>query len=168
MLNSRDTPMSPLHSVKSLLFRDFITSLHYTEPIKFANGYYLHYPKVAIGHGPPFFYLLAGLGMLLFSPSQISVMLGLASLTKFLSHTDWDGKVFACLYQTPDALLEYLSKVHIDIVVSDTLPPACPFQHQRVLTETIAKYPDRLRLIASLKGETQGIVSVYRVNYVVS
>jgi hypothetical protein len=84
--------------------------------------------------------------------------------TKVLSKTDWDGNVFACLYQTPDALLEYLHKAHIDLVVSDTLPPFSPFQHQRVLAETIARYPDRLKLLASFKGETQGAVSVYRVN----
>jgi hypothetical protein len=84
--------------------------------------------------------------------------------TKDLSNTDWDGHVSACLYPTPDALLEYLHKAQIDIVVSDTLPPASPFQHQRVLTETIAKHPDILQLIASFKGETQGTVSVYRVN----
>jgi hypothetical protein len=84
--------------------------------------------------------------------------------TKVLSHTDWDGNVFACLYQTPEALLEYLHNTQIDIVVSDTLPPVSPFQHQRVLAETIAKYPDRLKLITSFKGETQGAISVYRVD----
>jgi hypothetical protein len=84
--------------------------------------------------------------------------------TKVLSNTDWDGNVSACLYQTPDALLEYLHNTQIDIVVSDTLPSASPFQHQRVLNETILKYPKYLKLIASFKGETQGTISVYRVN----
>jgi hypothetical protein len=84
--------------------------------------------------------------------------------TKVLSKTDWDGNVFACLYQTPDALMQYLQQDQIGIVVSDTLPPFSPFQHQKVLLEAIRKYPDHLKLIASFRGEMTGSVNIYSVN----
>src|ERR1700686_1788292 len=59
-------PDESAHYVTSLMVRDFIVSLQYTEPMQFANDYYLHYPKVALGHWPPFFYALGGIWMLLF------------------------------------------------------------------------------------------------------
>lgn len=84
--------------------------------------------------------------------------------TKVLSRTDWNGHVFDCYYPTPEKLLDYVHGAGIALVVSDTLPPMFSFEYQRVLTEAIAKYPEQLRLIASFKGNTTGVVSVYRVN----
>ena len=72
--------------------------------------------------------------------------------------------VFACFYRTPEALLKYFQEAGIRVVVSDTLPPINSFEFQRVLTDTIAKYPGQLKLIASFKSDTSGKVSVYRVN----
>ena len=46
---------------------------------------YIHYPKVAIGHWPPFFYVIQAGWMLLFSFSRISVILFMASLTTLLA-----------------------------------------------------------------------------------
>jgi hypothetical protein len=83
--------------------------------------------------------------------------------TKVLSQTDWNGHVFACFYRTPEALLKYFREAGIGVVVSDTLPPINSFEFQRVLTDTIARYPSQLKLIASFKGDTDGKVSVYRV-----
>jgi 4-amino-4-deoxy-L-arabinose transferase-like glycosyltransferase len=84
--------------------------------------------------------------------------------TKVLSRTDWNGHVFACFYPTPESLLAYLHQAGISIVVSDTLPPVNYFEYQRVLNDTIAKYPGQLKLAASFKGDTKGVVNVYRVN----
>jgi hypothetical protein len=84
--------------------------------------------------------------------------------TKVLSRTDWSGKVFACFYQTPENLLDYLHGAGIGLVVSDTLPPMLTFEYQRVLTEAIAKYPAQFKLVASFKGDTKGAVNVYSVN----
>jgi hypothetical protein len=84
--------------------------------------------------------------------------------TKVLSRTDWNGHVFASFYQDPNTLLDYLHNANIGLVVSDTLPPVFLYEHQRVLAETLAKYPDRLKLVASFKGDTKGAVNVYRVN----
>jgi hypothetical protein len=83
--------------------------------------------------------------------------------TKVLSQTDWNGRVFVCFYRTPEALLKYFREAGISVVVSDTLPPINSFEFQHVLTDTIAKYPGQLKLLASFKGDTNGKVSVYRV-----
>lgn len=84
--------------------------------------------------------------------------------TKVLSRTDWNGNVFACFYRTPEQILEYLKNSGIGIVVSDTLPPLRTFECQRVLLETAARYPDRLKLIGSFRGDTSGSVNIYRVD----
>ncbi|MBV9224696.1 MAG: hypothetical protein JOZ45_00860, partial [Acidobacteriaceae bacterium] len=44
------------HYVTSLMVWDYIAHFHFEPPIRFAQEYYHHYPKVAIGHWPPFFY----------------------------------------------------------------------------------------------------------------
>jgi hypothetical protein len=84
--------------------------------------------------------------------------------TKVLSRTDWNGHVFACFYETPEALISYLHDAGIQLVVSDTLPSSATFEHQRVLREAVSKYPEKLKLIGSFTGATKGVVNVYRVN----
>ncbi len=44
-------------------------------PMRFAEAYYTHYPKLGIGQWPPVFYLIEGGWTLLFGPSHRSVML---------------------------------------------------------------------------------------------
>src|SRR5205085_1013141 len=50
-------------------------------PMRFAENYYLHYPKVAFGHWPPFFYLVDAGWMLLFSESRHSMLALITVLT---------------------------------------------------------------------------------------
>lgn len=59
-------PDEPAHAVTSLMVRDYLAAgLPEGEgPMAFAQRYYDHFPKVALGHYPPGFYLLAGLWML--------------------------------------------------------------------------------------------------------
>jgi hypothetical protein len=83
--------------------------------------------------------------------------------TKVLASTDWNGKVFDSYFRTPEALLGYLRNAGVALVVSDTLPPIISFEHQHVLNETIAKYPDKLQLIASFHGDLKGAINIYRV-----
>src|SRR5579875_1135701 len=71
------------HYVTSLMVREYI--LHPSaSPIAFARNYYHHYPTVAIGHWPPFFYLVQGLWTVLFSASRVSVLLQLAFTSALL------------------------------------------------------------------------------------
>jgi 4-amino-4-deoxy-L-arabinose transferase-like glycosyltransferase len=55
--------------------------------MRFAENYYLHYPKVAIGHWPPVFYLIQGMWTLLFSTSRASVMVFVAVLAALIALT---------------------------------------------------------------------------------
>ncbi|MDE2005643.1 MAG: glycosyltransferase family 39 protein [Rhodospirillales bacterium] len=46
------------HFVSSLLVFDYLRSGHFGNPMRFARAYYLHWPRVAIGHWPPLFYAI--------------------------------------------------------------------------------------------------------------
>ncbi len=60
----------PSHYVTGLMLRDYLASLFPDPPMKFAEQYYLHYPKVGFGHWPPAFYVLEAGWLLLFSDSR--------------------------------------------------------------------------------------------------
>src|SRR5438874_11144897 len=63
-------PDEPAHLVTSLMVRDFLANLDFRRPWQFAQQYYFHYPKVAIGHWPPMFYGALGIWLLLFGASR--------------------------------------------------------------------------------------------------
>lgn len=66
------------HFVTSVMMRDFLLSGDYARPFAFARDYYLHYPRVAIGHWPPVMYLAGGLWFALFGVSRTAAMLFIA------------------------------------------------------------------------------------------
>ena len=78
-------PDEPAHYVTSLMIREYLTGPHPFQPLKFAENYYAHYPKVAFGHWPPFFYVVQSVWMLLFSAARASVRLELACTTALLA-----------------------------------------------------------------------------------
>jgi hypothetical protein len=100
-------PDEPSHYVTGLMVRDYFASGFHTSPFEYASGYYAHYPKVAIGHWPPLFYLLEGLWMLVFGYSRISVLALIALITALLatvlawrvraSFGRWAGLLMGCL-----------------------------------------------------------------------
>ena len=71
-------PDEPSHVVTALMFHDYITSAIPQHPVRYAENYYLHYPKVAIGMWPPFFYLLAAIWMCIFPASHGSLLVFIA------------------------------------------------------------------------------------------
>ncbi len=75
------------HFVTGLMVRDYLASLDLANPMAFAENYYIHYPKVALGHWPPFFYMVQAAWTLIFSPSRLSVVMLMASLTALLAGT---------------------------------------------------------------------------------
>ncbi len=77
-------PDEPAHYVTSLMVREYLVGPNFAWPMKFAENYYAHYPKVAIGHWPPVFYAIQAIWMLLFSASRASVRLELAVTTAVL------------------------------------------------------------------------------------
>lgn len=56
------------HYVTGLLFTDYARA-GFPSPLAFARDYYLHYPKVGIGHWPPLYYLAEGALFLASSPA---------------------------------------------------------------------------------------------------
>jgi hypothetical protein len=73
------------HYVTGLMTHDFIGGLDWTSPMAFAESYYIHYPKVAIGHWPPVHYLIQAAWTLTFSPSRTSLMVLMALLASVLA-----------------------------------------------------------------------------------
>jgi hypothetical protein len=53
-----DHPDEAAHFVSGLCVLDYLRTGLGTNPIKFAESYYAHYPKVAVGHWPPMFFLI--------------------------------------------------------------------------------------------------------------
>ncbi len=82
-------PDEPAHYVTSLMLREYITGPHPILPLRFAEQYYHHYPKVAFGHWPPVFYIVQAIWMLLFSASRVSVRLEVAFTTALLAFSFW-------------------------------------------------------------------------------
>lgn len=74
----------PAHYVTGLLAHDYLAAGAPWPPMAYAENYYRHYPKVAIGHWPPFFYMVQAAWMLGFGVSRLSMMLLMASLTALL------------------------------------------------------------------------------------
>jgi len=78
-------PDEAAHYVTGLMVRDYVAAFPSVSPLKFAEDYYLHYPKVALGHWPPLFYVVQAVWTLLFSPSRLSMLLLMALLTTMLA-----------------------------------------------------------------------------------
>jgi hypothetical protein len=75
------------HYITGLMVRDYLIGLDWGQPLRFAEGYYSHYPKVALGHWPPFFYVVQAAWTIPFGPSRVSVLLLMAALTALLALT---------------------------------------------------------------------------------
>jgi hypothetical protein len=63
----------PAHFVSSLLVRDYLGQLP-PDPMPWAVQYYMHYPKVAIGHWPPGYYLAQAVWWLVFPVGRASAL----------------------------------------------------------------------------------------------
>jgi hypothetical protein len=61
--------------VSGLMVYDYLAILPRGNPIDWAGQYYLHYPKVAIGHWPPGYQAMEGLWWLILGPSRMTAML---------------------------------------------------------------------------------------------
>jgi hypothetical protein len=77
-------PDEAAHVVTGLMVRDYLTGPLWSgvHPMRFAEDYYARFPKVAIGHYPPGYYLVEGL-WLVPSRTKTAVLLLPAALTAF-------------------------------------------------------------------------------------
>ncbi|NOX98842.1 MAG: phospholipid carrier-dependent glycosyltransferase [Verrucomicrobia bacterium] len=78
------------HVVTGLMVRDYIAGplLRLEHPMRFAETYYEHFPKVALGHYPPGFYAIEGL-WLLPSRSKTAIILLMTTLTATTAFIIW-------------------------------------------------------------------------------
>lgn len=74
-------PDEAAHYVTGLMVRDYIAAGMPRHPMAYAQNYYNHYPKVALGNWPPLFYLIQAAWTLPFSAGRSSVLLLMALLT---------------------------------------------------------------------------------------
>ena len=74
-------PDEAAHYVTGLMVRDYIAAGIPGHPMAFAQNYYNHYPKVALGNWPPVFYVMQSAWTLPFSAARGSVLLLMALLT---------------------------------------------------------------------------------------
>lgn len=73
-------PDEGAHLVTAMMVRDYVAGGLPDSPMRFAEVYYLHYPKVAFGHWPPVFHLLLAGWMLIFPTSWTSLLVLMALL----------------------------------------------------------------------------------------
>ncbi|MCS6951811.1 MAG: glycosyltransferase family 39 protein [Bryobacterales bacterium] len=73
-------PDEAAHFVTGLMVRDYIAAGAPAAPRAYAENYYFHYPKVAIGHWPPFFYVVQAVWMLFLPPSRFTIILLMTSI----------------------------------------------------------------------------------------
>ncbi len=74
----------PAHLVTGLMVRDWVAAGFPRPALRYAEDYYFHYPRVAIGHWPPMFYIVQAAWELVFPPSGAGVLLLMAVLTALL------------------------------------------------------------------------------------
>ncbi|MYN42075.1 hypothetical protein GTP55_22225 [Duganella sp. FT109W] len=67
-------PDEAAHFVSSVMVHDFLVHPGAGQPMAFAQQFYLHYPKVAIGNWPPLLHGLLALWYLLFGVSRTSAL----------------------------------------------------------------------------------------------
>lgn len=119
-------PDEAAHAVTALMLRDYLTGGWKQPPMTFAQQYYADFPKVALGHYPPGYYLLAGIWMLMTGasvPALIALQAALgaalcAVLYRIVSKAagTWAGVVSALLMcLLPTGLKQ------MQLVMSDTL-----------------------------------------------
>jgi hypothetical protein len=75
----------PAHIVTGLMVRDYLASGMTSAPMEFARDYYAHYPKVALGHWPPLFYIGQALWTLAAPATRASLLVLMALLAALLA-----------------------------------------------------------------------------------
>lgn len=71
----------PSHYVTALMVRDYFAAGLPRNALRFAENFYVHYPKMALGHWPPAAYVVFGIWMLIFGGGRGPALLLLALFT---------------------------------------------------------------------------------------
>lgn len=121
-------PDEAAHYVTGIMVHDFFWNGDWCHPRLFAENYYVHYPKVAIGHWPPFFYLLQAVWMSIFPLGRTSLVLFMAVLTTSLAmvvyrtarglYGTWTGLALGGLFLLLPPVQRSSAMVMADILVA--------------------------------------------------
>jgi hypothetical protein len=125
-------PDEAAHYVTGLMVRDYAAAGFPSHPIAFAIDYYLHYPKVALGQWPPFFYLVQAAWTLAFPVSHTSMMMLMAVIAAALAFMVYLAAIstgitrivsvtVAVLLLVIPAIVEQYSMVMSDVLAAVTL-----------------------------------------------
>ena len=121
-------PDEPAHVISSLLIRDYVADGMPEAPVPFARNYYVHYPKVAIGHWPPLFHAAEAMWMLVFGRTRAAMlaMVAVSSVALLLCVFAWvsrrcgtvAGLFAAVVPMLPIFMREAMDSVEPDIVLT--------------------------------------------------
>jgi Dolichyl-phosphate-mannose-protein mannosyltransferase len=75
----------PAHFVSSIFMSDIYRLLPVADTMQFAESFYIHYPKLAIGHWPPGYYLFSGAVFSAITPSYLSAIVMTISFTALVA-----------------------------------------------------------------------------------
>jgi hypothetical protein len=78
-------PDESAHFITGLMIRDYVASGFHEGPMRYAENYYLHYPKVAFGMWGPLLHFTEAGWMLVFPPSRITALLLMALITALIA-----------------------------------------------------------------------------------
>ena len=71
----------PSHYTTALMVRDYFAAGFPRGAMRFAENFYVHYPKMALGHWPPAAYIVFGIWMIVFGGGRVPALLLLALFT---------------------------------------------------------------------------------------
>jgi len=71
----------PAHVVTGLMMRDYLGNPEPLHPVRYAERYYVHYPKVGLGQWPPVFYVVQAAWTGLFGATRVSLVLLMSLIT---------------------------------------------------------------------------------------
>ncbi|MGA3205063.1 MAG: glycosyltransferase [Bryobacteraceae bacterium] len=119
-------PDESVHFVSGLMVYDYMAAMPRGNPIAWAERYYLHYPKVAVGLWPPGFNIAEALWWLMLPPSRWSVLCleaALASLAALVFYrlARTVGRPWLALGATLLLLATPVVQQSVDTVMADAL-----------------------------------------------
>lgn len=123
-------PDEPAHAVTALMVRDYVVDGFGTSPLRFAQDYYDAFPKVALGHYPPGYYLIAAVALLILP--QVNTLLVLQALfaaalavSVFALGRSWIGRVPAVVSAMLVLLLPITQKLLLHVMADLLLAVVC-------------------------------------------
>jgi len=83
--------------------------------------------------------------------------------SKLLASQTLMGDDYRLIYQSPEEIMKALDSIPIEIVVIQQCPKGRCGEHENLLTQTVARYPQRWRLASVLPSETGSPILIYQI-----